>query len=421
MAFRLKAMAAVYTVLVQPVDVQLSVSGQGARVTGTGAERKITIAEPDGQSTVSVRATLEGYGSAQQEIQPEPGEVGEIAFRLKAMAVFTVLVEPADAQLSVSGQGASITGTGADRQITITGPDGESTVLVRATLEGYELAEQEIQPERGETRHLTIHLNPLKAKAPFDESEAKALQQRWADHLGTAVRLKNSVGMALVLIPPGEFLMGSPDSDKDAREAEKPQHLVQITKPFYLGAYEVTQEEYEQVIGNNPSEFEGDPQRPVETVSWEDAEKFCERLSEKEGKTYRLPTEAEWEYACRAGSRTKYCFGDSVTSLGDYAWFEDNSGGTTHPVGEKKPNAWRVYGMHGNVQEWCADGYEKGYYANSPSVDPQGASSGYSTRYHVLRGGTSFTRSETSRSAFRNRNPPSHRNDGMGFRICRTP
>ena len=160
--------------------------------------------------------------------------------------------------------------------------------------------------------------------------------------------------MKLVLIPAGEFLMGSPDSDKDAEDDEKPQHRVRITRPFYLGA-RGDQGQYRAVTGENPSHFKGSDDLPVEKVSWNDAIAFCNKLSEREGlkpyyqfgavarsggEGYRLPTEAEWEYACRAGSTTRYSFGDDAASLGEYAWFNGNSGSKTHPVGQKRPNAW---------------------------------------------------------------------------------
>ena len=196
------------------------------------------------------------------------------------------------------------------------------------------------------------------------------------DAVGPFSTITNSIGMKLVLIPAGEFLMGSPDSDEEASDGEKPQHLVQITKPFYLGVYEVTQGEYERVLSESPSAFSRtgglkdevagkDTNRlPAEEISWEDAMEFCRKLSamseeKAAGQVYRLPTEAEWEYACRAGSTTKRCFGDSESQLGQYAWYDNNSGGSTHPVGRKKPNVWGLYDMHGNMNEWCADWYDK--------------------------------------------------------------
>ncbi len=176
-------------------------------------------------------------------------------------------------------------------------------------------------------------------------SETKEPPKKLTADLGGGVK------MEMVLIPAGEFKMGSPDSDKDALTLEKPQHRVRITKPFYLGKFLVTQEQWEAVMGNNPSQFKG-PKNPVEMVSWEDCQKFLGKLNAKSSSgtgKFQLPSEAQWEYACRAGSKTRYCFGDDETPLGDYAWYGKNSGNTTHPVGEKKPNAWGLYDMYGNV------------------------------------------------------------------------
>jgi formylglycine-generating enzyme required for sulfatase activity len=224
----------------------------------------------------------------------------------------------------------------------------------------------------------------------------------------------NSVSMLLVPIPAGEFQMGSPDSDSNAFRFEKPQHLVKITKPFYLNVYEVTQQQYEKVMGSKPSHFKG-PQNPVEQVSWNDAVEFCRKLSEQESVEYRLPTEAEWEYACRAGTTTKYSFGDSESELGDYAWYSENASGTTHPVGGKKPNAWGLYDMHGNVFEWCQDWYGD-YHRAATVTDPTGPSNG---SYRVYRGGGWGSDSVNCRSAYRDGNSPVIRRDYLGFRVVR--
>jgi len=197
-------------------------------------------------------------------------------------------------------------------------------------------------------------------------------------------------------------------------------HQVTLTKPFELGVYAVTQEQYENVMGKNRSKFKG-PRNPVEQVSWDDAVEFCRRLSElpaekSEGYVYQLPTEAEWEYACRAGTKTKYSFGDSESELVDYAWYVENSGMTTHPVGGKKPNPWGLYDMHGNVFEWCQDWH--GDYRRGSVTDPSGASLG---SVRVYRGGSWKVRllSGLCHSANR-RGTPGRRRHDLGFRVLRS-
>jgi formylglycine-generating enzyme required for sulfatase activity len=226
--------------------------------------------------------------------------------------------------------------------------------------------------------------------------------------------------MEMVLIPAGEFMMGSPESDKDAGGDEHPQHRVRITKPFYLGNYPVTQEQWEAVMGSNPSHFKG-PKNPVEQVSWDDCQQFLTKLSAKAGGgKFSLPTEAQWEYARRAGSTTRYCFGDEESKLGEYAWYGENSGLNTHPVGEKKPNAWRLYDMYGNVRQSCQDWYRFGYHANSPTDDPAEAdpSGGFG---RVGRGGTWWAPARNCRSARRDLHGPGDRRNDLGFRVSRVP
>src|SRR5262249_14127530 len=204
---------------------------------------------------------------------------------------------------------------------------------------------------------------------------------------GRPPRLFNSVGMQLALIPPGTFLMGAPADEPGHFPNETPQHEVTLTRPFYLGLYPVTQRQYWTVTGTDPSHFDsrndGGPNHPVEGVTWEDAVEFCRLLSFKEreaGRVYRLPTEAEWEYACRAGSTTPFAFGPGASSTqanfsGDHPYEEGAPGPylqSTSAVGSYEPNAWGLYDMHGNVWEWCADWYRPDYYASSPAVDPPG-------------------------------------------------
>ena len=247
--------------------------------------------------------------------------------------------------------------------------------------------------------------------------------------------LTNSIGMRFMLVPAGEFLMGSPAWDKDGQPDERPQHRVRITSPFFLGICEVTQQEYQRVVGANPSSEQLSPQQPVEMVSWFDAVQFCNRLSEREkvrpyyeisgekvtilgGNGYRLPTEAEWEYACRAGTTTKWSFGDDVQQLELYAWYKGNAGSHSHPVGEKAPNAFGLYDMHGHMWEWCWDRYGEDYYRHSPVDDPQGPSSG---SLRIERGGDGWNNDpQHLRSAYRDHQVPSLRFRDLGFRVART-
>ena len=238
--------------------------------------------------------------------------------------------------------------------------------------------------------------------------------------------ITNSIGMKLVLIPKGTFMMGSPESE-ERRGNDETQHQVTISKDYYLGVHEVTQAQYEKVMGTKPSYFQGDEikgsstNNPVESVSWLDAVEFCKKLSDlpeekAAGRVYRLPTEAEWEYACRAGSKSAYSFGESSKSLGDYAWFDGNSNNQTHPVGEKKANAWGLYDMHGNVWEWCSDWY--GEYPNGAVSDPVGPREG---SYRVFRGDSWDDVAADCRSANRFRLGPSSRSHHYGFRLALSP
>ena len=290
------------------------------------------------------------------------------------------------------------------------------------------------------------------------------------NELGTRVEITNSIGMKLKLIPAGEFLMGSPDSDGIAESNEKPQHRVRITKPFYLGLHEVTVGQFRQFVeaegyktqaerdgeggyGWNESEgkFEGrgsqytwrnagftqSDTHPVVNVTWNDAVAFCKWLSDKEGVTYRLPTEAEWEYACRAGTTTLYNHGNDpeglaqvgnvldasakrrLTNYSSLPYIKADDGHVfTAPVGRFRPNAFGLYDMHGNVWEWCADWYDKDYYEKSPPDDPTGPTTG---AYRVDRGGCWFYGAGRCRSAFRSGNAPGGRSFDLGFRIALVP
>jgi formylglycine-generating enzyme required for sulfatase activity len=244
---------------------------------------------------------------------------------------------------------------------------------------------------------------------------------------------KNSIGMEMGLIRAGEFMMGgdeSPEqvalkcgvqSDEDLFQAEQPQHRVRITRPFYMGKYLVTQSQWRTVMGKNPSYFKGE-ENPVETVSWTDAVEFCKKLSAKEGVTYRLPTEAEWEYACRAGTTTPFYFGGTLSTEeanydGDYTYGNGREGKDrqeTTPVGSFAPNAFGLYDMHGNLLEWCQDRFEPDYYWNSPTQDPTGPATG---KLRAARGGSMETGPVFCRSAFRVGAPESLKVAHVGFRV----
>lgn len=233
---------------------------------------------------------------------------------------------------------------------------------------------------------------------------------------GLPKTIVNHIGMEFVLIPAGTFTMGSPDSDPNAYDDEKPAHQVTISQPFYMGKYEVTQAQWKAVMGreNNPSYFKGES-LPVDHVSWGDVQAFIQKLDQQENRASgvfcRLPTEAEWEYAARAGTTTLYSFGNDAAKLADYAWYAKNANHTTYPVGQKKPNAWGLYDMHGNVLEWCQDWY--GPYSAGAVTDPRGPAEG---TYRVIRGGSWDRAARLARSAHRFWNHPSYRVDGLGFR-----
>jgi formylglycine-generating enzyme required for sulfatase activity len=221
---------------------------------------------------------------------------------------------------------------------------------------------------------------------------------------GLSIDLGHDVKLELVMIRPGTFQMGSDNDDK------RPVDLVTISQPFYLGKYEVTQAQWQAIMNNNPSGFQDcGGNCPVESVSWDDAQDFIKRLNARgDGQTYRLPTEAEWEYAARASTPADY-----IGSLDEMAWYLDNSSSATHPVGQKKPNAWGLYDMYGNVSEWCQDWWDRFYKRTGPSSDPTGPSSGYT---RVLRGGS--WRVPASNLRFANLvTAPGTRYNYVGFRL----
>jgi formylglycine-generating enzyme required for sulfatase activity len=215
-----------------------------------------------------------------------------------------------------------------------------------------------------------------------------------------------------VKIEPGSFSMGCSPGDSLCDADEFPAHPVRLTKPYEMGKYEVTQAQWQAIMGNNPSAFKGDDKRPVERVTWDEVKEFLNHLNErKDGYRYRLPTEAEWEYAARAGTT-----GPNYGPIDEIAWYQGNSDKHTHPVGLKKPNAWGLYDMQGNVYEWTEDWY--GDYTSDAATDPTGVESGGD---RIPRGGSWMSTPRGIRTSNRNLNEPDNRDHNIGFRIAREP
>lgn len=299
---------------------------------------------------------------------------------------------------------------------------------------------------------------PPLAIAPFTAEQAKQHQQVWADYLGVPVEFENSIGMKMVLVPPGEFMMGSTEEEiqpwlkrggnmssnlevpaEQFLAHELPQHKVRITKPFTLAAHEVSVGQFKEFVDATRYETEAEPageernwtnpgfsfkqtdMHPVVCVSWNDASAFCKWLGDKECKVYRLPTEAEWEYACRAGSTTNWCYGDDDGKLKQYAWYYSTEIGiidrSMATIGEKLPNQFGLFDMHGSVHEWCSDWFSPSYYKLSMVNDPNGPSNG---TVRVRRGGAIHFFAWVVRSATRGWNPPTNRYPDIGFRPVST-
>jgi formylglycine-generating enzyme required for sulfatase activity len=308
----------------------------------------------------------------------------------------------ADAQLKAVEAAKA---AGADRLALVEEPLLEQVLAAEAERDQ---AVSGVAEKQAELASLVQERDSLAEQVRVARAKVAADQQREAmEQQATATKplktLTNSIGMKFVEIPAGTFSMGRP---------------VTISRPYYLGVTEVTNGQWQVVMGDARK----DADLPVANVGWEDAATFCSRLSSlpaerQAGRVYRLPTEAEWEYACRAGTATEYSFGDDESLLGDFAWYSGNSGSHTRPVGQKKPNAWGLYDMHGNVWEWCSDWY--GDYATGAVRDPKGPASG---SYRVLRGGSWNRTARSCRSASRSWDFPSNRSSSyFGFRLALSP
>jgi formylglycine-generating enzyme required for sulfatase activity len=299
-------------------------------------------------------------------------------------------------------------------------------------------AEEKAAADKAAAVSAALAKGDWKAVLALDPDTSKGLRMQVVAERAAAVKaaaevlarapITNTIGMTLKEIPAGTFMMGSPE-DETGRYDDEHQHKVTITKAFYMQTTEVTQGQWMAVMGSEPwkgkSGVNEGANYAATWVSWDDAVAYCEKLSEREGEMYRLPSEAEWEYACRAGAETRWSFGDDEKELGDYAWYQENASNAgenyAHQVRLKKPNAFGLYDMHGNVWEWCHDYYGEDYYKQSPEHDPQGPASSAvvygSTR--VLRGGSWVLGTWSTRSAYRSRNPADGRYLHFGFRVVR--
>jgi formylglycine-generating enzyme required for sulfatase activity/serine/threonine protein kinase len=396
----------------------------------------IDVKDPD--VTVSVKGTnITVTGPKQEKVEVEPGEqhltirykgldfITEKSFEIKKKQQRIVRVSIVD--------GAVVAKLDDEISALTFSPDREEPGKAKGAAEASPKAQDKsnavakaaLGQAHEKKKELAEEGRPALLAAPFDATAAKNARQQWADHLKRPGEVTNAIGMKLALIPPGEFHMGSADPrmPNDAR----PLHRVRITRPFYLGVYEVTQAEFQRIMGVNPSRFHDDPRLPVESISWDDVQKFFGKLNampaeRQAGRAYRLPTEAEWEYACRAGAETLFSFGDAITTNQANFNGEQQSPfgipqGTwlkrTTRVGSYPANAFGIHDMDGNVLEGIADWYSRDYYASSPVDDPQGPATGEAGGG---RGGS--WHSPATPSAFRVAGPRNTRSDEVGFRVA---
>ncbi|MCE9604123.1 MAG: SUMF1/EgtB/PvdO family nonheme iron enzyme [Planctomycetia bacterium] len=349
--------------------------------------------------------------------------------------------------------------------VTIRGKDGKEVARIQVPDGGSAVVETKPATVPS-AKIISVSAAPPPAVAPFDAATAKAHQAAWAAHLGIKIETLNSVGQKMILLPPGEFLMGSTDEQVEAaladkintdiglasrtQNSERPRHKIVFTKPLLMSATEVTVGQFKKFVeaskyvteaeqygfGESPetvlttiTDFQKQKSwrnsghavtddSPVSQISWNDAVAYCQWLSTQEKATYRLPTEAEWEYACRAGTTTLYSFGDDVTLLDRYGWYQKNSGNKPHPVGEKLPNGFGLFDMHGNLQEWCGDLYNEKWYEKTSTNSPSGPTTGFQ---RVLRGGIWGYFACATRSASRFFIRPSGRSGNYGFRCVSVP
>ena len=395
---RLVRMTGTLVVKTDPVGAWITVNGEARGET----IRDGLVISPLVIGSYAVRAELEHYHPAERSVAVRYNATDEVNLTLtpKPGAIF-VSSTPSGAEIWID----DVLQRGKVTPVKITPVDpGRHTVRVRKGDYTVPDTTVTVPPER--TVMITRNLAPTVIESPTPSRSSGG---------GQSVSGPLS-GMEFALIPAGSFMMGSPSDESGRDSDEGPQHRVTISS-FYMMTTEVTQGMWREVMGSNPSHFKGD-NLPVESVSWNDVQEFLTKLNRRDpGKGYRLPSESEWEYACRAGTTTKYHSGNGESDLGRVGWYRGNSDNRTHPVGQKSPNSWGLYDMHGNVWEWCEDWYHSSY-NNAPIdgsawISPSGSG-------RVLRGGSWGYDAGACRSADRYGDGPSDRDSNLGFRLARS-
>ena len=358
----------------------------------------VTFADYDVERLESNRTyVLTLLGNSQQQVQQSQ--------------TLTIRYSPSTATVLVDNK--MVNGSNGVAQTTL--PVGQHSYIVACN--GYESEEGMVKLKASAPSNIQITLT----------KEATAIQQNTVSQPTVAqqpvvqptvsnsdnitIPVKDGISIDMVRVEAGTFTMGATPEMVNSYGYEKPAHQVTLTNDYYIGKYEVTQALWQAVMNSNPSNFKGD-NLPVEQVSWDDCQEFISKLNSITGKTFRLPTEAEWEYAARGGKKSKGYQYSGSSNLSDVAWYADNSGSKTHTVGSKQANELGIYDMSGNVYEWCQDWF--GSYSSSSQVNPTGANSG---SYRVFRGGSCFNTARCCRSSFRSNSSPDYRRDYLGLRL----
>ena len=378
-------------------------------VSSTPANQPVTI-DGEAKGRTPLRDTVLGFGSHQVEV----GDVSQVYAESRSVQVLRGEHGTAEFTLAIREGGLSVSAhdSQGNAQVLPVSVDGKSVgqtphrmkLIVGSHKLKVGAREEQVVIREREVTEINWEVQPI------------VTQSRGSQIVGgSSTSLHGPLaGMTFVSIPAGSYRMGSPDSEHGRDGDEGPVHTVTLDA-FQIMSTEVTQAMWSELMGTNPSKFKGD-NLPVESVSWNDAQDFIRKLNQRDANwNYRLPTEAEWEYACRAGSQSAYHFGNSASQLGQYAWYSGNSDNNTHPVGQKQPSDWGLYDMHGNVWEWCSDWYAQ--YGSGSVSNPTGPQSGSS---RVFRGGSGTSFASLLRCAYRGNFAPSDTFLNLGFRLVRT-